>query len=277
MRIKSLILLTLGVILFASCKSEFEKIRASGDPKMVLAKANAYYANEDYIKAQTLYELVIGSYRGKQEAEDIYYKYAYTYYNSEQYVLAAYYFNTFTKTYSASDKKEEINFMAAYCNYQMSPTFRLDQTYTEKAIDEFQTFINTFPYSERVKESNRLIDEMRKKLEAKAFNQGKLYHDIKRYEAAIQSFENLLKDFPETADAEQVRYLICQSAYLLANNSFVEKQEERFNIAVEKANDYLEVFPKGANSKKIKQNLKKSKSKLKTLGNNGYKKQSSRS
>ena len=267
MKFRSIILLAFAILLIGSCKSEFEKIRASGDPKMVLAKANAYYANEDYQKAQTLYELVIASYRGQIEAEDIYYKYAYTYYHLEQYILASYYFNTFIRTYSTSDRKEEVSFMSAYCNYQMSPTYRLDQTYTEKAIDEFQTFINTYPQSDRVSESNDLIDEMRKKLEIKAFEEGKLYYDIKRYEASIQSFENLLKEFPETIAAEEVRFLIANAAYLLASNSFVEKQEKRYTLAVAKANNYTETFPTGTNNLRIKEIVIKSKERLKELEN----------
>jgi outer membrane protein assembly factor BamD len=276
MKIKHIILAVITVISFASCKSEFEKIRASGDPKLILAKADSYYADENFQKAQSLFELVISSYRGQKEAEDIYYKYAYTYYYQKQYILAAYYFNIFSKTYSTSDKREEIDFMAAFCNYKMSPTFRLDQTYSLQAIDDLQAFINMYPFSERVNECNQLIDEMRKKLEQKAFAEGKLYYDIKRYQASIQSFENLLKDFPETPEAEQVRYLIVRSAYLWASNSFVEKQKERYEISVEKANDYLDLFADSINSKEVQDMLNNSSKKLNTFDNDGHKKQSSR-
>jgi len=276
MNMRNFFFIVIALSVFVSCKSEFEKIRASGDPKLVLAKADAYYADENWQKAQTLYELVISSYRGQKEAEDIYYKYAYTYYYLEQYILAAYYFNTFSKTYSTSDKREEIDFMAAFCNYKMSPTFRLDQTYTLQAIQDFEAFVNLYPFSERVAECNSLIDEMRKKLERKAFEEGKLYYDLKRYQASIQSFENLLKDFPETLDAEQVRYLVARSAYLWASNSFVEKQQERFELALEKTQDYLDLFANGPNNKEVETMLNKSREKLKSLNNDGYKEQGSR-
>jgi outer membrane protein assembly factor BamD len=276
MNMRNFIFIVIALSIFVSCKSEFEKIRASGDPKLVLAKADSYYADENWQKAQTLYELVISTYRGQKEAEDIYYKYAYTYYKLEQYILAAYYFNTFSKTYSASDKREEIDFMAAYCNYKMSPTFRLDQTYTLQAIQDFEAFVNLYPFSERVPECNSLIDEMRKKLERKAFEEGKLYYDLKRYQASIQSFENLLKDFPETLDAEQVRYLVARSAYLWASNSFVEKQQERFELATEKTQDYLDLFANGPNKEEIETMLNKSREKLNSLNNDGYQEQGSR-
>ena len=71
--------------LFSGCKSEFEKVRTSGEPETILAKANEYYEAEDFQKSQALLELIISTYRGKAEAEDIYFKYAYTYYHLGQY------------------------------------------------------------------------------------------------------------------------------------------------------------------------------------------------
>ena len=71
MNIRNIILAVIALTVFASCKSEFEKTRASGDPKLILAKADAYYADDNFQKAQSLYELVISSYRGQKEAEEI--------------------------------------------------------------------------------------------------------------------------------------------------------------------------------------------------------------
>lgn len=235
----SLLALLIG---FSSCKSEFERVRTSGDAEAVLTKALEYYEAEEYQKAQTLLELAVTSYRGKKEAEDIYYKYAYTFYYLERYIMAAYYFKNFAQTYGASKFREEADFMAAYSNYKLSPSFRLDQSYTETAIDELQLFINTYPTSERVAECNQLIDEMRLKLEQKAFEEGRLYLDLGYYQSAVHSFENMLKDFPETTNAAQVRYLIIRATYLLAENSIADRQPERYRETVERATEYLERY-----------------------------------
>ena len=137
-------------LLLSACKSEFEKIRSSGDVSRIYTKALEYYEQQEYQRAQSLFELIISSYRGKKESEEIYYKYAYTYYHLGQYILASYYFKNFSNTYGASSLREEADFMSAYSNYQLSPTFRLDQTYTNQAIDGFQLFVNTYPNSSRV-------------------------------------------------------------------------------------------------------------------------------
>ncbi len=266
-----------SVLLLSACRSEYEKLRTSGDPNAMYKKAFEYYDKKDYLKAQGLLELALPSFRGKKEAEEMYYRYAYTYYNTRQYILAAYHFNSFVQTFGGSPYKEEMAFMAAYCNYKLSPSFRLDQTYTLKAIDELQLFANTYPDSPRVKDCNRLIDEMRAKLERKAYEEGKLYFDLRNYQSAAHSFENLLRDFPETNNAENVRYMIMQSAFLLAENSVIEKQGDRYQEALDRANEFLARFPSGTYAKEAVQIKETALKKIKQLEQNvGYKSKSSR-
>lgn len=266
----------LVIVIFSACKGEFEKIRTSGDPALVLEKANAYFQEEEYQKAQTLYELIAGSYRGKAEAEDILFNYAYTFYHTRQFVMASYWFKNFAQTYGASSKRQDAEFMAAYSNYRMSPSFRLDQTYTLKAIDEFQQFINTYPNNPRVGECNDLIEEMRAKLERKAFEEGQLYFDIRQYQSAVQSYENLLKDFPETERADEVRYMIIKSSFLMAENSFVDKQEERYRETFNLGEEFITRYPESEYAKEVSSILNSSQKKLNQLDNVGYQEQSAR-
>jgi outer membrane protein assembly factor BamD len=235
---------TLSVLMLPACKGEFEKIRTSGDAERLYQAAMTYYKDEEYQKAQTLLELIISSYRGKKEAEEIYYKYAFTFYYLGNYTSASSYFKNFTQTFGNSPLKQEADFMSAYANYQLSPTFRLDQSNSLQAISELQLFINTYPDSERVSQCNELIERMRDKLEEKVFDEGRLYFNMRRYNSAIQSYENLLKDFPETENAMNIRIMIIRSAYLLAENSIYEKRKERLEDAQKRVNEFMRKYPK---------------------------------
>ncbi len=274
MKIRTLIWLLAAAIVFGAggCKSEFEKIRASGDTELIYHKALEYYEAEDWQRAQTLFELVLSAFRGRPELEELYFKYAYTYYHLGRYVLANYYFSNFSNTFPNSDKREEADFMAAYSLYQLSPNFRLDQTYTLKAIDAFQLFVNTYPDSPRVPECNRLMDQMRLKLEQKAYDAAQLYFNLRDYQAAIVSFENLLKDFPETNNAERVRYMLVKSAFLMAENSIYEKQEERFRQTLEYANNFLNKYRDSAYANEVREIAARAESMLKQFANDGYQK-----
>ena len=253
------------ILALTSCRSEFETIRTSTEPEYIYKKANEYYEAGEYQRAQTLYELTIAPFRGRSEAEQIAYRYAYTYYYTEQYVLASYYFKNFATTYGGSTLREEADFMSAYSNYELSPTYRLDQSYSVKAIDGFEEFANRYPNSERVTEANRLIDEMRAKMELKDFESAKLYMDIERYESALVSFENVLKDYPETQRAEEIRYLMAQVQYEFASRSFRLRKPERLEAAIALANNYLARYPNSTYQDEVSTILRKSQSELKNL------------
>jgi outer membrane protein assembly factor BamD len=258
-------ILTLGLILVlsASCKNEFEKIRASGDADMIYTKGFELYEKGEYLKAQSLFEQILSAYRGKAKAEKLYFNYAYTHYHLRSFLSANYYFGNFSSTFANSALREEADFMAAYSNYKLSPGFKLDQTYTYKAIDDFQTFANLYPASKRAEDANKLIDELRSKLEQKAVAEGQLYFDLKQYQSAIQSFENMLKDFPESPNSEKVRFLILKSSFMLAENSIFERQEERFNTVIEKYQVFKNKYPRSSFNKEALEIQQISKQRLK--------------
>lgn len=250
------IYLIILVLSFTSCKTSFEKIRVSNDPELIYTTANTYFEEGKWLKAQNLYEIVIPFYRGKQEGEKLFYNYAYTHYNLGDYILANHYFKSFSTTFYTSEYKEDARFMAAYSNYELSPNFRLDQSYSDKSIDEFQLFVNSFPNSDRVSECNNLIDELRAKKEAKAFDECSLYFNLKQYQAAITSFDNMLKDYPETRRAEEIRYIILLSHFNLSKNSIFEKKLERYNETLNLIEQFLKKYPKSEYRKEVR-NLRK--------------------
>jgi len=252
---------------FAACKSDFERVRTSGNSQVMYSAGMKYYEDEEYLKAQTLFEQIVSAYKGKSEAEELYFKYAYTYYHLGQYILASYYFKNFSNTFGTSPYREEAMFMSAYSNYLLSPSFRLDQGYSKQAIDELQTFVNTFPNSDKVSECNNLIDELRKKLEKKAIARADLYYDMSRYQAAVQSYEIVLQDYPETSAAEKIRYQMARAQYRLARNSVYSKKRERFALALDLANQFLKRYANSIYADEIVQFKSDSQKQIKSLLN----------
>lgn len=258
-------LMMIALFPLMGCKSEFERVRVSPDPKFVFKKAEEYYDKKEYNRARILYELVTASFNGQPEAESIYFKYAYCHYYLGEYISSNYYFRQFANTFPNSKFREEADFMGAYSNYQMSPGYKLDQTNTEKAIEGFQLFVNTYPESSRVAETNKLIDELRRKQEKKAYEEGELYYNLKYYQAAVRTFENLLKDFAETPDAEKIRHRIVLSYYEWATNSIFEKKTERYEASKTAAQDFMTRYPGSNFYKEVNAILITSNKRLKEL------------
>jgi len=269
-------LLIITVFSLSSCKSEYERLRASSDVELVYKKSLEYYNKKEYLKAQTLFEQILGRYRGKKEAEDLYVKYAYTHYYLNNYILSASYFQNFANTYITSPLREEAAYMSAYSNYLQSPDYKLEQSFTIKAIDELQNFVNAYTTSTRVAEANKLIDELRLKLEKKAFEEALLYYDLKQYQAATIVLNNMLKDFPDSKNIEKIRYYIVKSNFTLAENSIYNKKLERYESTQIAAELFLNKFTKSKDRREVDSILKSTKSIIKNLQNDGYQDKSSR-
>lgn len=234
------------VMFVMGCKSKFEQLRTSSNIALKYQEAIKYYENKKYSKALVLFDDLAQRYKGQPEAEDLYYFLAYTNYNLRDYTSARYHFNQFTSYYSTSARAEECRFMGAYCYYLEAPRATLDQEYTYRAIEALQLFINFYPESERSEEASDLIQELRDRLEAKAFANAKLYLDIglmDDYRAAVIAFDNALRDFPDTKYAEEMEYLSIKAQYLYASNSTVRRQESRYEEALDMYHNFAASYP----------------------------------
>jgi outer membrane protein assembly factor BamD len=232
----------LALLLLASC-SRFNRLLKSTDHELKYKEAVRYYEAEKYYHALQLLEELISVYKGSQRAEEVYYYYAKAYYGSGEFLTAAYHLSNFARTFPSSRYAEETQYLNAYCYYLDSPVHSLDQQSTLDAIDQFQLFVNRYPESERVAECNRLIDELRLKLETKAFNNARLYFKMSEYRAATIAFENVIRDFPATTYKEECLFLSVKSAHAYAGQSIAEKQKERYRLAIEQYYKLIEAFP----------------------------------
>ena len=124
------------------------------------------------------FEELLNLYRGTSKNQEVYYYYAMTHYGMQDYILAAYHLKSFANTFPQNDRAEECAYLAAYCYYLDSPRYSLDQSSTNKAINELQLFINQHPGSSKVDTATLYIDRLRDKLERKSFEIGKQYLKI---------------------------------------------------------------------------------------------------
>ncbi|MXN90046.1 outer membrane protein assembly factor BamD [Flavobacterium sp. Sd200] len=226
------------ILLFAcvltSC-SDFQKALKSDDIKVKYEVAEKLYEKEKYMKSIRLFEQIAPSYRGKPQAEKLFYMYAQALYKTKQYYTAGYQFESFTAGYPRSEKAEEAMFLGAKSYYELSPRYSLDQVDTYKALDKLQAFIDKYPNSQFMPEANQLVQELNTKLETKAYEIAKQYHATAEYfgdyNAALKTLDNFLIDFPGTPLKEDALFLKFDSSYQLAINSVPSKMFDRLEAA----------------------------------------------
>ncbi len=240
---KTRILFIIATLLFMTTSCGYEKVIKSSDWDFKYIKAMEYYEKGEYVKATTLLEQLKPRLRGSDKSEALDYYHAMSYYLMRDYIMAGHYFRTFVKNYFHSERAEEADFLAAYCYYLMSPRPNLDQDNTYNAINAFTLFKSKFPNSDRIEECDRLIAEMEEKLVEKSYLTAKLYFDLGNYKAAMVALRTSLSEYPDTKFREELMFLRLKASYLLAENSVVEKQQERYQSALDEYYSFLGEFP----------------------------------
>jgi outer membrane protein assembly factor BamD len=246
--ILNIIAVILLVFVIASC-SQYKKVLKSSDYELKYKMANEYYKSKDYVRAFVLFEELGLVFRGTNRAEEVAYKLAYCTYGMEDYIMATYELKNFVKQYPKSEYAEEAMFTNAYCYYLDSPRYSLDQANTSIALTELQLFVTMFPNSARIAQCNDLIDKLRIKLQNKLYDLAKLYYDMEEYKSAIITFNNFCKEFPESKNCEESKFLSIKSQYLLAKKSIESKKMERFRSVEKMYIEFIDYYP---NSKYLK-------------------------
>lgn len=218
-------------------------------------------------RSVALYEQVYQRMPKNAEGELAYFRIGKAYYYSGDYYMAGYYLGMFPQRFPYSAKGEEALFLSAMCSVNNSPAPTLDQTDTELAIRDLQSFIDRFPQSDLVDSCNSLIDGLRFKLEQKDYKSVLLYDKTSMYNAAATSAETFVEDYPISIYREDVMEIAVTNSYLLAKNSVESKKEERIDKTIERYNNFVAQFPESEEIDrltKIIEELKEMKTELAT-------------
>ena len=252
LKIRKVVYITLVISLFllASC-SEFNTIVKSTDYEYKFKKGIEYYEAGEYARSGALFQELINIFRGTSRADQVYFYYAKSMMGQKDYMMAGQYFRTLIKEYPTSKFTEEAQYMVGYCSYLLSPKVRLDQETTLSAIDALQLYINLYPFSERVTQAQKLIDELRDKLVEKSYINAKLYFDFENYKAAVVALQNAIKDYPDTKYREEVMYMLLKSKFLLGLNSVQEKKDQRLSDALDEYFAFTDEFPESKYRKEM--------------------------
>ena len=229
---KKYLILLLAFFALSACKTAQDMAMKSADKDFILKVANEKFEKKKWTDALALYERLSNLVAGTDDAPNVVYNSAYANYYDKNYKLAGHQFKNFAVTFPQDKRAEDASYMSALCYYEGSMDYNLDQTNTELAINELQSFLNAFPNSEKSKNINELIDELTYKLEFKAYENAKQYYKMADYKAANVSFENVLEDFPSTKLRGKIYEYILKSRYELAVNSVYALKKDRIENAL---------------------------------------------
>ena len=252
--------LTMALAL-GSC-NEYQKVLKTEDVKAKYELAQSLYEEEDYRRANRLFEQIAPKYVGKPQGERVMFFLADTYFQRGDYNMAGYQFERFIKSYPKSEKVLEAAFLGAKSYYELSPAYSLDQTDTDKALAKLQTFINAYPDSEFFEEANLMARELTTKKEKKAFEIARQFNKIGEFDytfltPAVAAFDNFISDYPGSVYREAALFYKLEAASRLAINSRRYLQAERLENARTAYATLKKQFPETAYQKEADKWLKR--------------------
>ncbi|HZV13412.1 MAG TPA: outer membrane protein assembly factor BamD, partial [Candidatus Kapabacteria bacterium] len=108
------------------------------------AHARELYTKGDYLEAIQALDVVKLQYGGSSIADSAEFLLGECNFKIDKFLLAAYEYNTVRRIYSSSPLARISQFKIAESYYNLSPDPGLDQDYTQRAIDEYQTYLELY-------------------------------------------------------------------------------------------------------------------------------------
>lgn len=244
----TVVLASVALVALTRC-SEYNKVLKSDDLEEKLQFATAALDSGNCFRALPLYDELMQLTRGTERAPDIHWNRALTHDCVNDFYLSRYYFQSFAKTFPNDPRVEEASFRAALCSYYLSPGPSLDQTETRSAIDELQLFMDRYPSSALRDSSQAMVDNLRSKLELKAFENARLYHKTGNYKSATIAMKHAMEDYPGSPYQEELQFLIIDSHFQYATRSTERRKMERYNDAIEAFHTFASRFPTSSRMK----------------------------
>ena len=110
------------------------------------------------------------------------------------------------------------------CYYNLSPDSPLEQSYTIRAIDEFQSFIEYNPAHDLVNDAEGKIKELNNRLAKKLFDTAQLYLKMEYYKSATIYFSSVVDKYHDTPFAEPA--LLGKVKSLIPRKKYDEAKQE---------------------------------------------------
>lgn len=235
-------LFILSFIFITGCKDSQYVIKQT-DKNVKYKYAMNWYMKKKYFEVIPVIENLMPYFKGSDTSENLYFMLADCYFFSKEYMVAAYHFKTFRDLYPRSYKSEVAAFKIAECYRNDVPRLELEQTDTEKALEYYKNFISEYPKSPMVELAYQQIDKLKRNLELKALSAADLYYKTGNYRAAAVTYKNVIAQYPNIKEYEFLMSRIASSYYQFAEKSILTKQSDRYEIAMNESQNFINRFP----------------------------------
>ena len=152
-------------------------------------------------KAVELYNHIIKNAPFGSYGDQAQYKLAELYQTQGEYELALKAFQAVVDEYPNSELVPKAKYQIANASMQASNKGQYDEQHAEQAIEQFKEFKNTFPVDQQTAKADESIKKIRAEKAERSFEVASFYEKQKKWASAKVYYEELIRNYPETASA----------------------------------------------------------------------------
>ncbi len=161
-------------------------------------KAKSLFDEGNYLEAINEFTVITLQFQGSSRAAEAQYYMGECRFKRGEYLLAIVEYEALKRNMPASPLVQDAQYKIGLCYYNLSPKSALDQQYTRKAIDEFQTFVEYYPSHSLAPDAAEKIKELTKRLAKKAYDTAQLYTTMEYYKAAQFYYDDVIEKYHDT-------------------------------------------------------------------------------
>jgi len=242
----------LSSFLFASTLFSSCVLRSSSTSLTKYQQAMQCYVTQKYHEASGLFKEALPLLQGKAEEASAHFYQAYCHFYQKKYVQSSEAFKYFHETFLGDPRIEEALYMQGHALYLGSPSVKRDQTLTREAVSILRDYRHRYPQGVYSDKALAQLGYLHDKLALKAFNNARLYHQLKHYRAAVVTLENLQKDFPTSPYSEKAAYLKADAQCRYIKETEGDEQKEQLAIATKYCQVFLARYSDSAYASSVK-------------------------
>ncbi len=138
-----------------------------------------------------------------------------SYFTERRYDEARAEYQRFIELFPQHERIDEAHYYMGLSYFKQRDKVDRDQSFSRKAIAEFQTVAGEFKDSQYAADARANLTECRRQLAERELYVGKFYFHRGSYGAAIMRFEKILRDYPGSGYDDQALYYIGESLWEL--------------------------------------------------------------
>ena len=251
-----MVLVPIALSLLFGCGGKGKEVKKiEGDPERLYKEGLARFNKRDYPEALKKFEELKSSFPDSPPftiwAE---LKVGDCHFQQKEYPLAIAAYEEFKKIHPSHEELPYVQFQIGMSYFNQMLTLDRDQTFTKKAISNFEYLINNYTPSLFTEKAKEKIGICKKRLADHEFYVGNFYYKHKIFQAAASRFEGLLEKFPKEPGEDETLYLLGKSYLELDQYEKADIAFKKIVVEYPKSSRYKEaraILDRGLTEKKV--------------------------